>query len=80
MPRLELISLHLASGAGCNARPHLLVAQEDFLSSPVCIGSAETFASPACPQHKIELHVVQPKMPETPYLTGLPEEIRTPDH
>jgi hypothetical protein len=39
MPRLELISRHLASGAGCNARPLLLVTQEDFLSPPVCIGS-----------------------------------------
>src|SRR6202171_3621992 len=35
MPRLELISRHLASGSGCNARPLLLVTQEDFLSPPV---------------------------------------------
>ena len=39
MPRLELISLHLASGAGCSARPRLMVTPEDFLSPPVCIGS-----------------------------------------
>src|ERR1700704_5635498 len=46
MPRLELISQHLASGAGCNARPLLLVTQEDFLSPPVCIGSTGTFRVP----------------------------------
>src|ERR1700687_6145984 len=79
MPRLELISRHLASGAGCNARPLLLVTQEDFLSPPVCVGSTGTFRVPGVSPAQIEPHVAQPKMSEIPYLIGAPEEIRTPD-
>lgn len=58
MPRLELISRHLASGAGCNARPRLLATQEDFLSPPVCIGSTGTFRVPGTSPAQIEPHRV----------------------
>src|ERR1700723_1346908 len=66
MPRLELISLHLASGAGCSARPLLMVTPEDFLSPPVCIGSPGRLCVPGVSPAQIETHVVQPKMSEIP--------------
>ena len=56
MPRRELNSRHLASGAGCNARPPLLVTRSSTICSVLPLSSAHTECAQTMPRQKYPGH------------------------
>src|SRR5665213_2848104 len=67
MPRLELISLHLASGAGCSTRPLLMMTPRGkFYRPQFALTVQGQLCVPGASPAQIETHVVLSHRPSAP--------------